>query len=497
MKNLILFCVVVIASIGFYSAQEIFGDSRGRLLFHSNEKVGVQEEDGKEFIPALYDNIEYWEGSYEIYKCYSGESFTIRDCTTGKIMLEEYSFTSIELNYYGDSYDVTSTKGKGIVGFYNQLKIIVPPIYDEVDIVMEPFGNDGYVVIASKGLKKGIYMRDSLYLDVEYDEIYIGKNYEDYFIAKKDGKSGMIQFVDYPKYAFNTVIPFIYDGIEQLKFSKFYEREFMLEKNGKKGIAALTEYNGQAFEIVVPVIYDKINWKKYDYLYESYVFKAKLDGENVSIIYNEHAFSQYIDQYGIPYIEDLYGSLSDLREQVAVIPVKKYESLNIDREFYAVKDVNDKWGIMNIENNEYIIAPIYDGIETKNVFTDQNNYQYSIIKVLKGSKELYVIQNHDYKSSKIVISGYEFVNEDGCCPTVVVENEAGKFGVLEMYVSDSIGYSILPEYDFIKLYNNYNIIMRKGTEWSFFNLDSCPVNCGPTKTGFKIEQEAINWINEH
>ena len=364
------------------------------LMFSENEKYGLIDFDGRQIIPAEYDDIYVLEGiEKNIIIEKDGKKGLVLSSTGEIIINPDYTEITTLTDNYENGYIVKNEEDKyGIISI--DKKVIFESQYDEIKKV---FGN-GYYVVKKEGkllvvnskeevkLEKGFdsvekiegnnlfIIKDDKYgvISIEGKEI-IPADYEDlkpaisdfYYIAKKDGKYGIITSEN------STKIEFEYESMDYIKTANFIE-------------AGREDYTTDVFDsnlkkVLEKVYISEINLKDgylrirkgEDYKYYNFKFEEKAGTEVLNshtlFLFKQNGKYGYKNKAGEIIVDPIYD---DAKEQNAFgyCAIKKGNlwgalksdgtiilapSINLDQYLYI--NFIDKWHMSNDLNlNTYI-----------------------------------------------------------------------------------------------------------------------------------------------
>lgn len=318
------------------------------LKVKKDGKYGIINLSGKEILPCEYDNITALDGIKNTLKIIKDGKYGIAD-NTGKILLET-KYTDVT-NLGEDNKSGFIVKGEdgkyGIIDYSNT--VILELKYDAIDKI---YGNDFYVV--KQNGKQILIKKDGTEVLTEgFDEITaILKNAENGIIYKKANKYGVMKTTG------ETVIEPNYEELKETKSGIF-----IAKKDGKYGVIDLQKN------------------QKVEFKYQSIIYQEKADlyiaedeGFNNDILDNSYT----VKQTGI--LVDLnsekeYIELSQNGEYKYYnfkFEEKKVTDIFSSNTIFLSKK-NGKYGFVDKEGN-VVVDYIYDDA------TEQNTYGYAGIK---------------------------------------------------------------------------------------------------------------------
>lgn len=263
-------------------------------------------------------------------------------------------------------------------------------------------------------------------IPIGYD--YIENSSSNYFIARKNGMTGLIDNN-------NTVlIPFEWSSIYTLNNLDNY---FIVGNNSttdkRSGI-----YNIIEKKLIVPCIYNQIN--TFD---EQNNFRVTIGSKhNIIDINNNTRFKNWYDELTMPsrdrsyYIvkmNNLYGVIDDNENQI--VPIEYLEIANYPHSdgSYLARDKHGKYGFMTIDGR--ITLPFeYDNLNKR--------YNNNVVSMQNGKCGLVQINS----GTPYVIATCDFDEVTGSNKVFIVE-KAGKFGLLDKYgktIAETVYLSIEP-----------------------------------------------------
>ncbi|MFN6039932.1 MAG: WG repeat-containing protein [Bacteroidota bacterium] len=382
------------------------------FTFSKSGKIGVVDLNGKEILPANYDNLEnitVGNSSYFIGTQKKMKSIVDR---SGKVIVNaKYNF--IETYPFGN-YLIVSNVGK-MEDNYEGEKVFSPTEFQLLDLKGKPalpFSFKSYTqdygtnfLILNKGDKYGI-INDQLKTVINFEYNYLSKltaiSGESYFSANKGGKiNDSYGYVSSPTDGVwglinsnnQTIIPFEY---EEIKYDSESEKlGLIVKKSGKYGW-----YKMETNEISIAPKYDEIDCRS-DYCIIKY--------------YNDRIQ------------KDVFGVIDNTTGKTIIEP--KYSSIvNVegDNNLFIVEN-NEKYGVIALSGE--VVVPIthnhLKSFQKKYLITNQKGQvtygsvsggDFGLID-LKGK----VIVKNDYKSINKVGGWYNSVDT-----LIQLENHSGK-----------------------------------------------------------------------
>lgn len=251
------------------------GSEEGLFEVKRNGKHGHIDLQGREIIPCLYDEGNYFSEGVAA-ECLN-EKWGMVDYFNNTIIPFEYEGICVCQNNIipakkNNKWGLINKNNEILADFiYDDIDcwgirecLVIPAmlddkyglidkygnivedfVYDDIQVVSDEENNTGEFLYLLKDGKKAIYStrKQTFLTDFEYD--FIGYISENRFSVCKNNKCGYVDIYG------NTIVPIIYDsGSENFSFN---EEVAIILQNGKYGMINLTG------ELVIPCIYDKLD----------------------------------------------------------------------------------------------------------------------------------------------------------------------------------------------------------------------------------------------
>ena len=311
------------------------------LKYQENGKYGLINYEGKEILPAEYDNIYCLSGiekSIIIEK--NGKKGLVSNSIGEIIIPVEYADIISLTDTYENGYIVKNESGKyGVIGTDKQT--VLEDKYDEIKRVT---GNNLYVVVQNSKLEI-VKNTGEVILDNGYDSVEAidGEN----FIIIKNSKYGVINKLG------DSVINSEYEDIK-FCFSNYY----IAKKNGKYGVI---DTNGN--EIIA------FNYENMSYIKSANFIEAENSDYTTDIINKD--FNKVLESVIISELNLEDGYIRIRKDADYKYYNFKFEEMNskevlATNTLFLVKE-NGKYGYEN-KNGDRIVDCIYDDAKEQNEF---------------------------------------------------------------------------------------------------------------------------------
>lgn len=308
------------------------------LRYEANGKYGLIDFEGKEVIPAEYDDIYVLDGIEKSIVVEKDGKKGLVSSSTGEIVIStDYKEISALSEDYQDGYIVKNSENKcGIIAI--DKKVILEEKYDDIKNV----SGNGYYVVVSEEETKVVDQTGKVILDKGFDSIesidinsfvvinkdkygvisldgkeIIPSKYEDikhafsnYYIAKKDGKYGIIDSEN------NAKVEFEYKSMNYIKTAEFIEAD---NENYKTDI-----FDSNLNKVLEDIIISELNTdsgylrvrKDSEYKYYNFKFEEKTNFDvlstNTLFLYKENGKYGYKNKAGEKIVDPIYD---DAKEQ--------------------------------------------------------------------------------------------------------------------------------------------------------------------------------------
>ncbi len=415
-------------------------------VIECNGKFGLQDKNGKEVIPCIYENI--WIEK-EYIKLESNGKFGIRDADYEWKLLCEYD--SIE--NWNEFFEVSHCQKYGVLD--KDFNIIIPLIYEEVNVY------EKYVIAKLDGKYGVLDYNQHIITPLIYDELE-SSYVENFFITNLGGKKGIIRNENTNS---EVIFPPEYDDIED-------GHTFILRKGQNFTIFQPQTFKKKSFE------YDNVTKTNYGYtttLDKKYGFINHLFEEIFSPIYEEEI--NFKGRYQENFIYDNLRAILTLNQKKAlaavdgkvIVPYGKYDDFVIEN-FLILGKIEDKYNFLDMQGNEILPSEFDDYVSELCHIQLSKNRKQGLLNT-KGE----------------VIIPFKF---DAIINLEIVHDE-GRVGVYKDFK-----YLIKPIYDEIKIHRPKDeYVVRRNQKWGVFDkngkqihdfiYDNIEINF---ETGLKAQQ---------
>ena len=322
------------------------------LKVEKDGKFGLINLTGKELTSIDYEEISPIQGIKNALKVKKNGKYGIINDEGKEILKTQY----VEIDNIGkddkSGFIIKSDNGKSGVVDYSE-NVVIEPIYDGMEKV---YGNDYYV--AKKANKQILVQKGGTEVkSFDYDEIKgISSNIDNGIIYTKNNKYGIAKITG------ESVIAVTYEDLKEAKSGIF-----IAKKDGKYGIIDISNNTKIEFK------YKSINYDE-----KADIYIAETEDFNNDIIDNTFA----IKQSGILInIDDEKGYIELRQGEEYKYYNFKFEEKNVKDIFTSntlyLSRKNGKYGFID-KNGKVVVDYIYDDA------TEQNEYGYASIK--KGGK---------------------------------------------------------------------------------------------------------------
>ncbi len=310
------------------------------LKYEKDGKYGLIDFEGKEVLPAEYDDIYVLDGIEKSLIIEKNGNKGLISSSTGEIIISAtYKEISALSENYKNGYIVKNSSDKcGIIAI--DKKVILEEKYDEIKNVS---GNGYYVVVSEKDTKV-VDKEGKVILEEGFDSVeaigasgiviinkdkygvisfegkeIISAKYEDIklcfnnsYIAKKDGKYGILDSEE------NVKVEFEYENMAYIKTADFIEAE---TSNYKTDI-----YDSNLSKVLENVIISELNEeegylrvrKDNDYKYYNFKFEEKTNFDvlstNTLFLYKENGKYGYKNKEGEKIVDPIYDDAKEQNE---------------------------------------------------------------------------------------------------------------------------------------------------------------------------------------
>lgn len=405
-----------VEAIGISTISSNIPYEKSVLKYKKAGLYGIMDLSGKEITKNIYNsitNIDYKEGNLKVEQ--NGE-FGVININGTTLIKPEYE-SIIADGYYNEE---TKYENAGFVlriktdegyrfGYANKKgKIILDPLYNEVNRIIEYEGEDVYLITAKNG-RYGVIKNGKEMLKNEYSEINFASA-NNLLIVQKDKAQGVIDMNG------NNIIPIDYDNIiigGKYINAKKGEETVIFDENGNNLNTDIISYDQVTDDLAIIIdnknkynIVDKLGNKKlkneYTYIqdFDNKYFIVTKDGKTgiidsdekiivelkynaIQKIDNTNALQAIIDgrtdiigedmkvsegiQNGNVLVKESYIKLyseTDMKYYNFNGKEISYKEVKGDNKLYASKK-NGKWGLVN-SNGDVIVNYEYDMVTEQN-----------------------------------------------------------------------------------------------------------------------------------
>lgn len=320
------------------------------LKFEKDGKYGLINFKGKEILEAEYTNIYALLGTKKAIVLEKDGKKGIFTTVSNEIVVDvKYEDIKTINNSYENGYVVKNSENKfGIIG--NDKKVILEEKYEEI----KDIESKEYAVVRENGIVKVVNKSGETILDSGFDSIE--KINVDNFIIIKNEKYGVIGKDK------TQIIPNEYEDIK-LAFGTYY----IAKKDGKYGIISSTTEE----KVKVNFEYDNIN-----YIKEADIFEAEKPNYKTDLINREFEVKQKDVIVSEINIEDGYIRIRKDNEYKYLnfkFEEKDNKEILTNNTLFLVKE-NGKYGYVN-QDGEKIVDCKYDDAK------EQNKFGYCAVKL--------------------------------------------------------------------------------------------------------------------
>lgn len=380
-----------VEAIQNYDQQNNIWYEKSCLRVKKDNKYGLIDLSGKVLLDCNYESIEPLIGiSNSLITTKDGKKGLVS--STGSVIIDnEYADIKSLTNEYENGYIVKNSEGKlGVIG--TSKKILLPIEYDEIKNV---YAESTYIAKQS-GSWKIVNVKDNTLTDLNYDDVNsmdssnmvvvkggkygiatltgeekvapqfdsLKNIYQNYYIAQKDGKQGVIDDDN------NIKIDYNYKFITYVKTANIIEAESEKVETDLYDKNFNLKLSGIVSEINTDQGYMKVRINS-DYKYYNFKFEEK---KNTEILTNNTLFLAkkdgkygYVDKNNVVVVNYIYDDATE-QNNSGYVAVKK----------------DGKWGAINskgettvaptltLENN-----PVIDFIGTWHLAEDANANYYT------------------------------------------------------------------------------------------------------------------------
>jgi hypothetical protein len=332
--EIVTLAVLILASHLCLAQYNIIGKVQEFNLISIDGNLGLIDETNNTIIePDSYTKIEF-DPDIGFFKCFINNEFALFDFDGNRViddLVSRISFTDVD-----GEFIIKTRNGMGVINVDGQE--LIPTIYDNITLEIDPYHFAYYTYTVEKNGKKGIYIDGNLAMNVEYDA-FKRLNSLNEFIIVKDGKMGLaVPNNGTPD--FHELLKPEYDDIYQGK--TIMDMLVARVRNGKNFGLYLTGSDYYTLSdrgrFIVPIEYQKIDWDK------------RVDLESM--------------RYAIPIIKDkAKGFIIANLENVERSPIL-VKSFNYDKNYtFIARSMEGKYGIIALDDVEWLVKPDYDEVK--------------------------------------------------------------------------------------------------------------------------------------
>ncbi len=446
------------------------------LKYRSGKLYGIMDFSGKKITEPIYEeisNLDFKEGNLKVKKDGLYGIINIKGTT---ILKTEYDNIMSD-GYYSENTQYlkagfilrTKTDDGYRFGYANERgKIVLEPIYNEVNRITEVEDDKTVYLIPSSNGKYGLVKNGKQILENEYQEINYDKT-NNIIIAQKGTVQGVFSMEG------KNIIPLDYNSIiiggDYINAIKG-DKKVIFDKNGNEIKTDISSHNqvSKDYSIVIDKedgsynILDKNNNKL---LKESYVY-IDYYKDNYFIV-TKNSLTGIIDSLGKIIIPIQYATIQKI-DKTELLKVTETTKNKID---IIGADLKIKDGLENavLEKNEKYIK-IYSNSDVKYFDISGKEIEY---KDIENNNSLYAKKQNDKwgfvdsNGNTVVQFIYEMVTEQNGNVAGIKQN--GKWGIV-----DSTGKIILePKYELNDIGNNKKFL---NIYYEIANNIGVPMYCG-------------------
>lgn len=349
------------------------------FVTHKNRKQGLISIEGKEIYSPDNDMVQWhdrfgygWAKKDQLHSVYFKKSGKTTGYIFDKVSHDGYGYVLVSINKKWGVYDLNGEE-------------LVPCLYDKISV-----GGDNTFNVTKNGKVGVIAQNGQEIIQPIYDELdRFGSISRDVYAVKLDGKSGLISKNG------DVIVPAIYD------FISIRDSLFIVIQDKPDRRYGLYDKTG----LLYPVEHKKI---------------GVIDGSSVFFLKNNSGIMSLITNQNKLIIKDvkMYHYINN--EQLLNAP--EYTGL-----FIAVKDLKNKYGLVDLATNKVAANCMYDSIIQS--YMSHSGKRYFIAK--KG--QAYGMIDED---NKILLPfsfdelSLDLVRENQNIQFAVVAKKKGKYGVL-------------------------------------------------------------------
>lgn len=408
-------------------------------IVKKGDKYGIISEDNQIILRCIYDDIKHFNTDIYIIK-YNDKYALWRRVSSNFNDLPAFSYDELKGTWLERDYSklFIVKMGKWYNLIYEGNTFV--PLLNKYEYLEDA----GDFFIAKKDGKYGMISTYEVeILPFEYEDLQYGQK-EVYgsvlepgtgiYIAKKNGKYGLIDEKQ------NVIIPYEYNKIEFSKYKAEVPLYYKVMKNGKWGMINLKN------KLVIPIVYDEIDIAAY-----SSVCEVRMG--------------------------DKWGAI-DLHTFIQTIPCKYSKIVSLSRwgwneyskdPLCKVSEDGKLWGIMDSRDGSIVIECIYDEIKYDDMFSDTFLLKKNSIWGIADSEGKLVV---NLKYDEI---NYSEKDDNRACIT----NIGNKFGLIGVDY-DSVKTISECIYDKIECYREDEktyYVVRSGGKYGIIYGDTLIVKC--------------------
>lgn len=410
------------------------------LKYKQNGKYGLLNIDGKEVTKPIYDDISslpYKEGMLLVTQ---GEKKGVINLNGIEVIDVNYetittdNYYDVNTQYQKAGFIVSQKTDEGYrYGYINyQGKLVIAPIYTEIERVTEISGDNDIYLVALKDGQAGLLKNQKVVLEYEYEDISYNL-YNDAFVVQRNGKQGVTNRKG------EIIVPTEYDNI---LFGGIYINAT------KDGNLTILDMNGNKIDNT------------------EYVTKMPTQDKQHYIVSNQDEIYKIIDLNGNIVVDKTYTYIEELNNNYYIVANNKKNGI-IDLTGKSVVDLKYD-NIFKLDNTSLLQA----NISKNNTVTLINENMKELVTMEKASVE--VKDNYVKVFSGDETKYFDYSGNELTAQEVFPDNKlyAKKINKKWGFVDKNGELKVQNEYDMVTEFNEYGFAgIKKDSKWGVINQD--------------------------